>query len=81
MQPPSEAEDTDATEATEDSEDTEDSFFRQLTALSSNRLGGNPFYSQEEFTYNQVNIYILYHMHHIFICLLSIDLSTPRTRS
>ena len=55
MQPPSEAEDTDATEATEDSED---SFFRQLTALSSNRLGGNPFYSQEEFTYNQVNIYL-----------------------
>ena len=53
MQPPAEAEDT---EATEDTEDTEDSFFRQLTALSSNRLGGNPFYSQEEFTYNQVNI-------------------------
>ena len=78
MQPPAEAEDSEDTEATEDSED---SFFRQLTALSSNRLGGNPFYSQEEFTYNQVNIYILYHMHHIFICLLSIDLSTPRTRS
>ena len=52
MQPPAEA------EATEDTEDSEDSFFRQLTALSSNRLGGNPFYSQEEFTYNQVNIYI-----------------------
>ena len=57
MQPPAEAEDTEDTNAT-DSEDTEDSFFRQLTALSSNRLGGNPFYSQEEFTYNQVNIYL-----------------------
>ena len=57
MQPPAEAEDTEDTEATEATEDTEDSFFRQLTALSSNRLGGNPFYSQEEFTYNQVNIY------------------------
>ena len=55
MQPPAEAEDTEDTNATED---TEDSFFRQLTALSSNRLGGNPFYSQEEFTYNQVNIYL-----------------------
>ena len=55
MQPPAEAEDSEDTEATEDSED---SFFRQLTALSSNRLGGNPFYSQEEFTYNQVNIYL-----------------------
>ena len=55
MQPPAEAEDT---EVTEDTEDSEDSFFRQLTALSSNRLGGNPFYSQEEFTYNQVNIYL-----------------------
>ena len=66
MQPPAEAEDT---EDTEDSEDSEDSFFRQLTALSSNRLGGNPFYSQEEFTYNQVNIYIIYLMS---IYLLSI---------
>ena len=56
MQPPAEAEATEATEDTEDTEDSEDSFFRQLTALSSNRLGGNPFYSQEEFTYNQVNI-------------------------
>jgi len=30
-----------------------DSFFRQLTSLSNNRLNINPFYSQEEFTYNQ----------------------------
>ena len=65
------------TEVTEDTEDSEDSFFRQLTALSSNRLGGNPFYSQEEFTYNQVNIYIIY----LMSIYLSIDLSTPRTRS
>ena len=76
MQPPAEAE-AEATEATEDTEDSEDSFFRQLTALSSNRLGGNPFYSQEEFTYNQVNIYIIY----LMSIYLSIDLSTPRTRS
>ena len=61
MQPPAEAEDTEDTNAT-DSKDTEDSFFRQLTALSSNRLGGNPFYSQEEFTYNQVNIYTIYYI-------------------
>ena len=80
MQPPAQAEDTvatEVTEATEDTEDSEDSFFRQLTALSSNRLGGNPFYSQEEFTYNQVNIYIIY----LMSIYLSIDLSTPRTRS
>ena len=77
MQPPAEAEDTEDSEATEVTEDTEDSFFRQLTALSSNRLGGNPFYSQEEFTYNQVNIYIIY----LMSIYLSIDLSTPRTRS
>ena len=62
----------------EATEDTEDSFFRQLTALSSNRLGGNPFYSQEEFTYNQVNIYIISYALYLY---LSIDLSTPRTRS
>ena len=74
MQPPAEGEDS---EVTEDTEATEDSFFRQLTALSSNRLGGNPFYSQEEFTYNQVNIYIIY----LMSIYLSIDLSTPRTRS
>ena len=77
MQPPAEAEATEDTEAIEATEDTEDSFFRQLTALSSNRLGGNPFYSQEEFTYNQVNIYIIY----LMSIYLSIDLSTPRTRS
>ena len=71
MQPPAEAEATEVTEA------TEDSFFRQLTALSSNRLGGNPFYSQEEFTYNQVNIYIIY----LMSIYLYIDLSTPRTPS
>ena len=65
MQPPAEAEDSEDTEATEDSED---SFFRQLTALSSNRLGGNPFYSQEEFTYNQVNIYTIYYI----ICIIFI---------
>ena len=64
MQPQAEA----GAEATEDSED---SFFRQLTALSSNRLGGNPFYSQEEFTYNQVHIYIIYLMPtYLHICLL-----------
>ena len=35
-----------------------DSFFRQLTSLSNNRLNINPFYSQEEFTYNQDPIVI-----------------------
>ena len=70
MQPPAEAEETEVTE------DSEDSFFRQLTALSSNRLGGNPFYSQEEFTYNQVNIYI-----YIISYALYLYLSTPRTPS
>ena len=35
-----------------------DTFFRQLTSLSGNRLHINPFYSQEEFTYNQDPIVI-----------------------
>ena len=35
---------------------SEDSFFRQLTSLKTNSF--NPFYSQEEFTYNQDPIVI-----------------------